>query len=49
MLTLSFVQACINADKQVDYFPFPTADHNMFGNERVYLYQKITDYYDTNL
>ena len=47
--SLSFVQACINADKQVDYFPFPTADHNMRGEERVYLYQKITDYFDTNL
>ena len=47
--SLSFVQACINAGKQVDYFPFPKADHNMFGEERVYLYQKITDYFDTNL
>ena len=47
--SLSFVQACINAGKQVDYFPFPTAEHNMRGFERVYLYQKITDYFDTNL
>ncbi len=47
--SLSFVQACINAGKQVEYFPFPLADHNMVGMERVYLYQKITDYFDTNL
>ena len=47
--SLSFVQACINAGKQVDYFPFPSAEHNMMGFERVYLYQKITDYFDTNL
>ena len=47
--SLSFVQACISAAKQVDYFPFPLAEHNMRGNERVYLYQKITDYFDTNL
>ena len=47
--SLSFVQACISAGKQVDYFPFPLAEHNMRGLERVYLYQKITDYFDTNL
>ena len=47
--SLSFVQACIGAGKQVDYFPFPMADHNMVRDERVYLYQKITDYFDTNL
>jgi len=47
--SLSFVQACISAGKQVDYFPFPLAEHNMRGRERVYLYQKITDYFDTNL
>ena len=47
--SLNFVQACISAGKQVDYFPFPLAEHNMRGDERVYLYQKITDYFDTNL
>ena len=47
--SLSFVQACIDAGKQVDYFPFPLADHNMVRDERVYLYRKITDYFDTNL
>lgn len=47
--SLSFVQACINAGKQVDYFPFPKAYHNMTGTERVYLYDKITEYFDTNL
>lgn len=47
--SLSFVQACINAGKQVDYFPFPKAYHNMTGMERVYLYDKITEYFDTNL
>ena len=47
--SLSFVQACIDAGKQIDYFPFPMADHNMVREERVYLYQKITDYFDTNL
>ena len=47
--SLSFLQECIDEGKQVDYFPFPKAYHNMMGRERVYLYQKITDYFDNNL
>ena len=47
--SLSFLQECIDAGRQVDYFPFPKAYHNMRGLERVYLYQKITDYFDNNL
>ena len=47
--SLSFLQSCINAGKQVEYFPFPCAEHNMRGQERVYLYRKITDFFDKNL
>lgn len=47
--SLSFLQACIDAGRQVDYFPFPKALHNMYGGERVYLYQKITDFFEANL
>lgn len=47
--SLSFLQDCIEAGKQVDYFPFPIAEHNMYGMERVYLYQKISDWFDMNL
>ncbi len=47
--SLSFVQKCIDEGRQVDYFPFPKAYHNMTGMERVYLYDKITDYFDLHL
>ena len=47
--SLSFVQKCIDAGRQVDYFPFPKAYHNMTGLERVYLYDKISDYFDLYL
>lgn len=47
--SLSFLKSCINAGKQVEYFPFPCAEHNMRGQERVYLYRKITDFFDKNL
>ena len=45
--SLSFVQECINNNVQVDYFPYPVAEHNMFGMERVHLMDKVTEYFDT--
>ena len=44
--SLSFLQECISNNIPVDYFPYPCAEHNMRGIERVHLYQKITDYFD---
>ena len=45
--SLSFIQECINNNVQVDYFPYPVAEHNMFGMERVHLMDKVTEYFDT--
>ncbi|MBR2014790.1 MAG: DPP IV N-terminal domain-containing protein [Alistipes sp.] len=47
--SLSFVQECISHHVQVDYFPYPVAEHNVFGPDAVHLYQKITDYFVDNL
>ncbi|MCM1178501.1 MAG: S9 family peptidase [Bacteroides sp.] len=47
--SLSFVQECIDNNVQVDYFPYPTAEHNMFGMERVHLYNKVSEYIETYL
>jgi len=47
--SLSFIQECISNNIQIDYFPYPAAEHNMRGIERIHLYQKITDYFDNNL
>lgn len=47
--SLSFVQAAIEAGKQVDYFPYPLDRHNMAGKARLHLYEKITDYFETYL
>ena len=44
--SLSFLQECISHNIPVDYFPYPAAEHNMRGIERVHLYQKISDYFD---
>ena len=46
---LSFVQECINNNVQVDFFPYPKAEHNMRGKERVHLYDKVTMYLEDYL
>lgn len=47
--SLSFLQECIENDIQVDYFPYPCSEHNMFGKDRVHLYHKISEYFFDNL
>ncbi len=47
--SLSFVQECIRNNVQVDYFPYPIAEHNMVGMERVHLHDKITMYFEDYL
>ena len=44
--SLSFVQECIKNWIPVDYFPYPTAEHNVFGRDRVHLMDKVTDYFE---
>ncbi len=46
---LNFIQKCIDKNVQVDFFPYPTAEHNMFGKERVHLMNKVTEYFEKNL
>ncbi len=47
--SLSFVQECIRNNVQVDYFPYPCAEHNMVGKERVHLHNKISMYFEDYL
>lgn len=47
--SMEFIQACIKAGKQVDYFLYPTHEHNVRGKDRFHLNQKIADYFDTYL
>ncbi|MBO4397031.1 MAG: DPP IV N-terminal domain-containing protein [Bacteroidaceae bacterium] len=47
--TLSFIEACIEANKYPDMFTYPSAGHNMRGNERIHLYNKITQYFNDYL
>ncbi len=46
---LNFVEACIKSGVQLDFFPYPTHEHNVYGVDRVHLMQKVTDYFEDNL
>jgi dipeptidyl-peptidase-4 len=47
--SLSFVSECIRNSVQVDYFPYPLAEHNVGGRDRIHLMQKITNYFEDYL
>lgn len=47
--SLSFIRECIKNNVQVDYFPYPCAEHNVFGKDRIHLMQKVTDYFEDYL
>lgn len=41
---LSLVKKFVEAGKQVDYFPYPMAKHNVQGKDRVHLMTKVLNY-----
>ncbi|MCX6334689.1 MAG: DPP IV N-terminal domain-containing protein [Bacteroidia bacterium] len=47
--SLSFLDECIKQGKQVDYFVYPGAEHNMAGKARVHLYEKMSGYFNDYL
>ena len=47
--SLSFIRECIINNVQVDYFPYPRAEHNVMGKDRVHLHDKISMYFDDYL
>ncbi len=47
--SLSFIRECIKNNVQVDYFPYPCAEHNVMGKDRIHLMQKVTDYFEDYL
>jgi dipeptidyl-peptidase 4 len=47
--SVRFVRAAIDKNVQVDYMIYPGHEHNVIGNDRAHLYQKITDYFMQNL
>ena len=46
---LSFLDACIKAGTQPDFFAYPGEEHNMRGHASVHLHEKITQYFEDYL
>lgn len=47
--SVAFLRACIDAGTQPDFFMYPGDGHNMFGRDRVHLYERITRYFEDHL
>jgi dipeptidyl-peptidase-4 len=47
--SIQFLKKCIDLDKQVDFFVYPTHEHNVRGNDRLHLMEKISNYFLENL
>lgn len=47
--SLSFIRECIKNNVQVDYFPYPCAEHNVGGRDRIHLMDKVTMYFEDYL
>ncbi len=46
---LSFIDACIKAGTQPDFFVYPGEPHNMRGHKSVHLHERITQYFEDHL
>ena len=46
---LSFLDACIKAGTQPDFFVYPGEGHNMAGHSSVHLHERITQYFEEYL
>ena len=47
--SMQFLKKCIDLNKQVDFFAYPTHEHNVRGNNRLHLMEKISNYFLDNL
>ncbi|WP_170111388.1 DPP IV N-terminal domain-containing protein [Mangrovibacterium marinum] len=43
--SMKFLRACIQQNKQVDFFAYPTHPHNVRGRDRLHLMDKISQYF----
>ena len=46
---LSFLDACVKAGTQPDFFAYPGEEHNMMGHASVHLHKRITQYFEEYL
>jgi len=47
--SLQLLKKCIDQGKQLDFFVYPTHEHNVRGKDRVHLMEKVSNYFLDNL
>jgi len=47
--SLTFIRECIKKGILLDFFIYPTHEHNISGYDRIHLMEKVTQYFDENL
>jgi dipeptidyl-peptidase-4 len=47
--SIKFLKKCVDLEKQVDFFVYPTHEHNVMGKDRVHLMEKVSEYFLDNL
>jgi len=47
--SIQFLKKCIDLGKQVDFFVYPTHEHNVRGIDRVHLMENVSNYFLDNL
>ena len=47
--SMKFLKKCIDLEKQVDFFVYPTHEHNVRGKNRLHLMEKVSNYFLENL
>lgn len=47
--TLKFIEECINKGRQVDYMVYPGEEHGFYGKARSNMYEKMLNYFNSNL
>ncbi len=47
--SIKFIKKCIDLNTQVDFFVYPTHEHNVRGDDRLHLMEKISEYFLENL
>jgi len=47
--SVQFLKKCIDLGKQLDFFVYPTHEHNVRGRDRIHLMEKVSNYFLDNL
>lgn len=47
--SMKFLKACIDNEKQVDFFVYPGHKHNVRGKDRIHLMEKVLRYIEENM